>query len=289
MYKVCGENIKEIQKVQLEIAKEFDRICRKHKLVYQLYSGTLLGAIRHGGFIPWDDDFDVCMLRNDYETFLRIAQDELGDDYFMQTTNTDSKYLLQFGKIRKENTTFVENSYKYDDIHHGVYIDVFPFDNIELDTRRGKKQKKKYYILNRLTLIRSKAIVEMASGPSKYVRTLVHTLIKLFPKSVMDKMQYKTAIMLQNEETEYITDLVSGGDDYTFNQYLMKKSNFLEVIEWEFEGHAFYIPKDYDAVLKTNFGDYMSYPPLEDQRPHHNIIELSLYDARVKNRGVTNA
>lgn len=274
-YTVCNVDIKEVQKVQLEMVLVLDRLCKKHKIPYQLYSGTLLGAIRHNGFIPWDDDLDVCMLRADYTRFLDVCRFDLDAKYFCQTFETDKKYLLQFAKLRKNNTTFIENSVASEKIHHGIYIDIFPFDNIEPDSFKGKFQKRVYYILNKLTLIRSKSIVNMAQNPlKKFVRTFVRGCVLILPKGPMDKLQRSVAEMLNYKETEYVTDIVSGADNATYNNYKVKRKDFNNLIDWEFEGHALPIPKNYDAVLKSNFGNYMEFPPVEDRQPHHNIIEL---------------
>ena len=96
--------LREIQLVQLQILTEFDRICKKNDINYQLFAGTLLGAVRHKGFIPWDDDVDVCMLRSEYDRFLEIAQQELDPDYFVQNTYTDPEYYNIFTRIRKNGT-----------------------------------------------------------------------------------------------------------------------------------------------------------------------------------------
>lgn len=91
-----------VQHIELEILKKIDEVCKKHNINYWLDSGTLLGAVRHQGFIPWDDDIDIGMLREDYEKFLKVAQKDLGDDYFLQTRSTDKNYPLVFAKVRKK-------------------------------------------------------------------------------------------------------------------------------------------------------------------------------------------
>ena len=122
----------------------------------------------------------------------------------------------------------------------------------------------------------------MASGITKNVRLLAYYFVKLFPKKYMDKIQYKTATMFKDIETEYITDLVSGGDDYTYHQYMMKKEDFLKVTQHPFEDTQFMIPAKYAEVLTNNFGDYMQKPPIEERYPHHNIIELNFNEGDKK-------
>lgn len=119
--------IKQVQAIELEILLEVDRICRKHRISYFLDSGTALGAVRHKGFIPWDDDIDIGMLRDDYERFLSVAQEEMGQDYFLQTYRTDGTPIM-FAKVRKTGTTFVEFRLRKFPINHGLFIDIFPYD-----------------------------------------------------------------------------------------------------------------------------------------------------------------
>lgn len=120
------------QKVMLEILQEIHKICVENNLTYWLEAGTLLGAVRHKGFIPWDDDSDVSMPRADYEKFLKIAQEKLPEDMFLQTQDTDKEYPLSWAKIRKNGTLLVETgetgNEKY---HHGIFVDIFPYDYYE--------------------------------------------------------------------------------------------------------------------------------------------------------------
>lgn len=275
--KIDGINIKEIQNAQLELAIEFDRICRKHDLKYQMYSGTLLGAVRHKGFIPWDDDLDVCMLRKDYERFVQLCETDLNAKYFCQTPESDKNYLLQLGKLRKNETLFVEQSFASEDIHHGIYIDIFPFDNIEIDTFKAKLQKTLSFILNRLTLVRSQSIVDMApSKGSKFMRQITRFFVKLIPLKWIKSLQLAIATMFNDKDTEYITDIVSGADNYTYPRAIMKRSEFYQVRDFEFEHVHLLGPVHYDEVLKNNFGDYMTKPPFEERKPHHNIMKIDL-------------
>ena len=125
-----NKKLRKVQMVEVEILDEIDRICKKNNIKYFLVGGTLLGAVRHGGFIPWDDDIDLGMLREDYEKFIDICinSDELDKKYFMHSDETDSDYWLPFIKIRKNNTTFDEKVIKNCDTHKGIYVDIFPMD-----------------------------------------------------------------------------------------------------------------------------------------------------------------
>lgn len=118
--------LRQLQKTELSILKRFKQICDKHHLRYYLYGGTLLGAVRHEGFIPWDDDVDVCMPYSDYEIFLNVAKKELGEDYFLQTSESDKHFVAPFAKIRLNNSTFLDSKFAKRHINHGIWIDIFP-------------------------------------------------------------------------------------------------------------------------------------------------------------------
>ena len=129
-YNVCGVDIKLIQKKMLEIICEVDRICREEKINYILYGGSLIGAIRHKGFSPWDDDLDIAMLREDYDKFVKIASCKFSNEFVFCTTETENKYPYNFGKVRARNTIFKEEFTADLDINHGIWIDVIPMDYI---------------------------------------------------------------------------------------------------------------------------------------------------------------
>ena len=122
--------LRRIQQIETDVLCEVDRICQKHQIKYVLGFGTLIGAVRHQGFIPWDDDVDICMMRKDYERFKDICRTELNPKYFYQSKDTDPEYYHLFDKIRVNGTVFKEDLIAEHDIHHGVYIDIFPMDYV---------------------------------------------------------------------------------------------------------------------------------------------------------------
>ena len=271
--------IRDIQKVQLEMLLEFDRICKKNNIKYQLFSGTLLGAIRHKGFIPWDDDVDVCLLREDYNRFVKTCKTELNQNYFLQTYETDKNYIMQFAKIRKNNTKFVERGTSQCNIHQGIYIDVFPLDNILPDKFIGKVQQKLLYILGRTNLSRVKMHCLYAKKPiEKYLSFIMHYLLKLIPKNLTDKLQTNIACMFEKQNTKFVSHLTNGASYERYYRYLVDKNDFKNTIEVEFEGCKFPVPKNYHKVLRKLFGDYMNLPPIEKRNSHHNIIFIDLGD-----------
>src|SRR5699024_6110897 len=144
------------QMIQLEILKEFDRFCKEHNIKYQLYAGTLLGAIRHKGFIPWDDDIDIAMTRDQYERFLEKYINN--ERYFLQNFQTDYNYFRQFSRLRKNNTVFRQEQYSNLDIHHGIFIDIFPLDNVEETYDKEKYRLSTNSVLRKINIIRNKNV-----------------------------------------------------------------------------------------------------------------------------------
>ncbi len=131
MYRVYDdETLNKLHETLIELLDEFVRICKKHNLKYTLVAGTVLGAVRHSGFIPWDDDIDVGMLRPDYEKFLEVAPKELKDKYILDCFEQNKDYHLSFAKIKKNGTIFDEEAAHHMNNHKGIFLDVFPLDNV---------------------------------------------------------------------------------------------------------------------------------------------------------------
>lgn len=128
LLELSDQQMKQLRQIELNILQNFIDVCEKLQIQYFVVQGTLLGTIRHQGFIPWDDDIDVGMLRADYEIFIKNGQDLLPDEYFIQTHDTDPAYPHGFAKVRNSHTAFVETTCKDIHMNHGIYIDVFPFD-----------------------------------------------------------------------------------------------------------------------------------------------------------------
>jgi len=261
--------IKKLQNVMFEILLEFDRICKKNNIKYQLFAGTLLGSIRHKGFIPWDDDIDICLLRKEYNRFIEVCKTDLDSKYFLQTYETDKHWPRQFAKIRKNNTLLLEDSVSDYDIHHGIFIDVFPLDNVFPNTFIGKMQQKILFIMTKISLIRIKKICMNREGfMEKFLCLFIHPFSKIIPKYWLDLLQTKIAIMFQKQETEYVAHLTCGKEVY------MNIKDVYDVIDGIFNDHIFPIPKNYDKVLTGIFGNYMKPPPIEE-RGSHNFIKIS--------------
>ena len=139
----------ELQKIELDMLKEFIRICDELNLTYYLVCGSALGAAKYQGFIPWDDDLDVALPREDYDVFCEKAQSMLPEHLFLQNHLTDEQYPLYMSKIRNSNTTFIERIHSKIDMNHGVYIDVFPLDGYPNDEKNIKKFERQKVLYNR--------------------------------------------------------------------------------------------------------------------------------------------
>lgn len=272
-------DVKKIQKLELEILLEFDRICRENDIKYQLFAGTLLGAYRHKGFIPWDDDIDVCLLREDYNRLIEVCKKSLDTNYFIQTYDTDINFIRQFAKIRKNNTVYREKVTKDINMHHGIFIDIFPLDKIQPDNIVGKFHLSLVYFLGRINLTRSKYLCsEIDNRVLRYISLIMHYTLRALPSSWFNRLQKKTCCIFNNRENITLrSHLTNGHHKNKVNSFAINEKDFYNTTEIEFEGYLFPVSRESKKLLKNVFDDFMKLPPLEKQVSHHGIVEVK-YD-----------
>lgn len=263
-------NLKEAQKLMTEVLKEVHKICEKHNIKYFLDAGTLLGAVRHKGFIPWDDDLDIGMLREDYRKFLDVAKSELPKHLFLQTFDNDKHYdIYQVPcKIRYNNTLFIQKVIAENpNMHNGIYIDILPYDNLP-------KSKFVYKVQRTISNNILKSFVRMREMPEKL--TLKNKITHAFYKIVVNTLENEGREKLFNKLIKWNdvnSDYMAYGVDTPWDQYIYKKEDFFEVTKLEFEGEYFYAPKNPDAILTQLYGDYMTLPKEEERQWHAKTIK----------------
>lgn len=264
-------NLKEAQKMMVKILKEVHEICEKHEIKYFLDAGTLIGAVRHKGFIPWDDDLDIGMIREDYIKFLEVAKKELPDYLFLQTFDNDKYYdIYQVPcKIRYNNTLFIQKVIAENPkMHNGIYIDILPYDSLPKKTWVYKLQRS---ISNNLI----KAFVRMREIPEKlsFKNKITHFIYRIIVNVLKDNGRQKVfdkLIKWNDKNSPYM----AYGLDTPWSEYIYKKEDFFELSKLEFEGEFFYAPKNPDAILTRLYGDYMTLPKEEERQWHAKIIKV---------------
>lgn len=260
------EQRKKLQSIQLNILIEYIRICEKHQLTYYLLGGSCIGAVRHKGFIPWDDDIDVGMPRPDYEKFLEIAQSELPEHYFLQTGETDPEYPSGFAKIRNSNTTFIEHSVSHLKINHGVYFDIFPLDG--LCTSRIFKLKRRLYL---------QSIYKCYNNgyKPKGIDKLL-SVLSLFVVPDYRKASRKLDKLYASYKYEDHSMSASYYGAWGIKERFPRDKCFGSGSPGSFEGLSVMLPEDPDCYCKQLYGDYMKLPPEEKRVTHHycDVIDL---------------
>ena len=273
------EELKIIQEAQIVILEKIAQVCDKHNIPYFLACGTLIGAVRHKGYIPWDDDIDIVMLQEDYDKFLEIAQEELGPNYFVQTFETDPNYPMISAKVRCNEVKFVEDYLRNIDMNHGLYVDVFPFYKQPVDDEERAKHIKKSKQLNDLYLLKSCPYTgQIDVNKSKY---MIKQAIKLFVSKVLllpvsRKRLYKKIYEFERKYAHIDTPYVGTNNPRfgaTIDQVLPAKTI-------EFEGRQFSCYNDVHACLTRHFGDYMQLPP-ENQRVNHRPYFVDYEAAKI--------
>jgi len=252
------EVIRKIQLIELEMLKELDRICRRHQISYIIEAGTLLGAVRHGGFIPWDDDLDVRMLRKEYDRFCEVCQEELNSDYFLQTYRTDPGYRWGYARILKNGTVYKRKGQHKMTARNGVFIDIFPDDNLPEGCFSNKICTCISWLCRKLLYSEVGAL-----NRKKFISWLGFSFLNLFPKEWGHKGMEYLAKRYQGTDTARVRCFAWGSEAEALG--ILKKWH-TETENIRFEGLTVPAPKDRNGFLMHFFGeDYMT-PPPEDKR-----------------------
>lgn len=254
--------VEETKKCGLDILIAVHKYCEEHHLKYVLAFGTLIGAIRHKGYIPWDDDIDLVMPREDYEEFIHHFDEEF---YGVKACNLDKLYPLPWAKVYDKRTIKIEPNYLPKGYEIGFNIDIFPLDLFDDVERFKKLRNKQKWLLTKYK--QSKAEIIKLNSPKAIIRRILispflyksnkySNIINEYIRKHMKKDSPKNFYVLNDS---FITNIL----------YIFKKDLFDDLILVDFEGHKFYSPKDYDSFLRVCYGDYMTPPPEKYRETTH--------------------
>lgn len=261
MIELDAQTLRKVQLTQLEMLQEVDRICKKCNIHYNIIAGTLLGAVRHGGYIPWDDDADVAMLRNEYEKFRTACKTELDHSrfYFQDHRNTRG-YRWGYGKLRRKNTLFLREHQEHMPYAQGLFIDIFPLDGVPDN-----------YFLRSIKNFECFCVRKILW--SKVGKVADRSMVKRFLYGELDKIPEKTIFHYYHgmihragkRKTRMVRILMFPTPNNEYGYYRNWYENSEDIL---FEERLFRGIKDYDSYLSFKFGDYMELPPVEKRKVH---------------------
>ncbi|GAA6528557.1 phosphorylcholine transferase LicD [Segatella asaccharophila] len=265
------------KKELVKIFKQFDVLCSKYNLTYFCNGGTAIGAVRHHGFIPWDDDIDVMMPRPDYEKLLDIFRIKNVGNLEIITPEKDENYYLTYAKLYDKNTTLLENKCFHCLI--GVFIDIFPLDGAPKNPKHAKRLYDRYQKL-RLNVSLTATYYGFTDLMIQLIKLHWKDVFRIlficsFRKRIRRKSLsgiHKIIQEVNYEGSEYINEY----DDYYGYKLYQPKEWYEGTREFPFEDMNVKLPKEYDKYLTHIFGDYMQYPPLSEQKSHHYVAYLNL-------------
>ncbi len=256
---LSNEELRRLQLTELEMLEEVDRICRKNGIPYSLDAGTLLGAVRHKGFIPWDDDLDVMLLHKDYERFYEACKKDLDTSrFFFQDYRTDPNYRWGYGKMRRLGTEYIKAGQEKLKQRTGICIDIFDAENIP----DGEKERSKY--IRQMFCVRKMMYSALGrTNEGNPLMRLWYSLLYLVPIRTVFRIKNRWTRKVNATRTEnvFFPTWPVKNHPYGFPRRL-----FDEFTDVEFEGGKYMTIRDYDTYLKIRYGDYMKLPPVEQRK-----------------------
>lgn len=264
-YKV-SEKLKKIWAVEIDLYQKFAEVCDKYDIKYFAWAGTLLGAKRHNGFIPWDDDFDIGLLRDDYEKLIKIAPKEFKYPYFLQNMYSDKKYFCAYSRFRNSETTGAIVDTNTSDYNNGIYIDIFVLDGMP----EGENELKKWYKQREHVSF----LINHYESSFKYshgIKKSLHYVIKVFVKMFFsyDRLckKYNKVIKKYNNKSNNVS-LMTHSYDF-IHKYYCSKDALDKVISVPFEYTTIKIPENFEEPLKNMYGNYLEFPPVSKRGIWH--------------------
>lgn len=258
--------LKHLQSLELMILKEFIDICEGNNLTYYMYAGSLLGTIRHQGFIPWDDDLDVIMFRDDFDKFKEIFMNNSHDKIKLLSIETEEDYFHLLAKLMLKDTLFEENWVSQVDFNIGINIDIFVLDDLSNNDLKRNYQLKKAFLYNKL-LIMSRIklddlpfVTKLITHSGYYILNLLGIKPKWINKRCLNFLR-----KYQDENAEFVFDISATAEEYP---QIFNKNKFKKIKKAKFEDIEVNVPSNYDEILRSLYGDYMQLPPEEDRYNH---------------------
>jgi lipopolysaccharide cholinephosphotransferase len=267
--------LKDIQRILLGNVKELSRVCRILGVQWMLYGGTLLGAIKYNGFVPWDDDFDVCMYRDDYDRFIKEAPKIVDSKYEIQHPFITPQAAFPYIKFRRVDTSIVSYDTRRLSINQGIYLDIYPLDRLPEDEKERAREHNRFSIVSRIFSIRQTPDLSVPlRKPSIFLKMLIRKIIRIGLLFIPSKVIYRE---LDRIETHY-----NSSSSLLFGNYFFPKPDNYFVIEGidycekgVFEGLEVFLPSGYAVNLWNRYGDISLDPP-EQERVGHKPVKLIL-------------
>ncbi len=270
------DELRTLQMVEMKLLRYVDRICKNLNIKYYLIGGTLLGAVRHGGFIPWDVDIDIAMLRKDYEIFKKYCIQRECEEFFFEDYSTEKNHSECHAILKLKDTEIrweVRNKDRYPVENNGIYLDIFPLDYAPNDKKRQKRQQRTIKFLS--SLIQAKVCRDYGSGKVVYcVKKILGFVLRPVPFYSIQKTVEKQMRKYNDGECDYIVSMAS---HYSYTKQLMPFDYYGTPIEIPFEDGIFWAPAKTHEYLKKLFGDYMKLPPEETRYEILNMLEYVDY------------
>ena len=259
--------ISQIKQIQLNILLKVADFCKENNINYFLTAGTLIGALRHKGFIPWDDDIDIVMLRDDYNKFISIFNKVSEEKNIKVFSPNDKNYPYTYAKVSDTRTMLIENKYLSKIFELGINIDVFPLDYLTDDFNSSLKFLKKIYKYNSILELKQISLDKKRSFYKQLSIIVIQFVLKIFSyKWLINKINVLAQKNINNEGSKYIGQIVIKAKG---EKEILERSWFAKAVDVTFEKNLFKAPIGYDAYMKRLFGNYMQLPPKEKQITHH--------------------
>lgn len=267
--------LRQVQLASTRILGELDRVCRLLDIPYAIYAGTAIGAVRHGGFIPWDDDVDVCLPRASYERFLTEAPAVLGEEFTIENSRTHADFPNMFTKLGLRGTLFIPEFIKDASYRMPLSIDLMPFDNVPDDPRAYQRQRLRTWVWGRLVYLRASGTpyLELAGWKRSVVLAAswtAHTVMRVLRISPrwLQRRWESAARQYEHATTHFMADY----SDMNPMAWAVSYEELFPTVEVAFEGIAVRLPHAYDTILRRGYGEYMEIPPVDKRKNHQPYL-----------------